>query len=359
MHYVVLMMAWITPAAIAGALGWSGTWGSGSAFADYLIPIPVAGGVFHVPSFALAALTIFALKRSDTPSAGILPAAAFGVLLAALALMVEVDRLSGWLFTDYDPAGAPLRLDGNPFLLFVASDAAWVGVYALMRHFSSPARFWLALPFVPVFIVGYGIFSYHTSGPIFEMGGSTYTTNRGEQIVAVYTAEPFDETVFKAWTTKDPNFLLPWQDVNSEHVAVYFTRSLQMTKWGRFDALDSADTVGTICLYEEDRSVVAHRGYFDCFAQRMTVAEEVRLLSERGETGLGKELDAWFARVQICDDVEFVDVRSQDIARVGFCQGVANTYVRDIKRIARKFGADSEQARFVKAQAASRPWLQS
>ena len=46
--------AWVTPALMAGALGWSGIWGSGSAFGDYLIPVPVAGGALHVPSFAVA-----------------------------------------------------------------------------------------------------------------------------------------------------------------------------------------------------------------------------------------------------------------------------------------------------------------
>lgn len=41
------VIAWIVPAAIAGALGWKGIWGSGSAFADYLIPIPVSGGGYQ------------------------------------------------------------------------------------------------------------------------------------------------------------------------------------------------------------------------------------------------------------------------------------------------------------------------
>src|SRR5262245_4267905 len=39
--FLWLLLAWPTPALIAGALGWKGVWGSGSALADYLIPIPV------------------------------------------------------------------------------------------------------------------------------------------------------------------------------------------------------------------------------------------------------------------------------------------------------------------------------
>lgn len=44
MRWMILVIAWFTPAVIAGALGWRGIWGGTSAFADYLIPIPVSGG---------------------------------------------------------------------------------------------------------------------------------------------------------------------------------------------------------------------------------------------------------------------------------------------------------------------------
>lgn len=50
------LIAWPLPALIAGALGWEGVWGSGSALVDYLIPIPVAGGSLHVPSFLFCGL---------------------------------------------------------------------------------------------------------------------------------------------------------------------------------------------------------------------------------------------------------------------------------------------------------------
>jgi len=47
------ILAWMAPPLVAGALGWRGVWGSGSALVDYMIPVPVAGGVLHVPSFAV------------------------------------------------------------------------------------------------------------------------------------------------------------------------------------------------------------------------------------------------------------------------------------------------------------------
>ena len=43
-----LVFAWVLPAAIAGALGWRGIWGSRSAFGDYLLPLPMAAGFLHL-----------------------------------------------------------------------------------------------------------------------------------------------------------------------------------------------------------------------------------------------------------------------------------------------------------------------
>ncbi len=60
---LLTLVAWPLPALIAGALGWQGVWGSGSAMTDYLIPIPVAGGVFHLPTFVLGAVTVMVLPN--------------------------------------------------------------------------------------------------------------------------------------------------------------------------------------------------------------------------------------------------------------------------------------------------------
>ena len=47
---------WITPAVVAGMLGWPGIWGGGSAFGDLILPAPITGGIIHVPSFLTAIL---------------------------------------------------------------------------------------------------------------------------------------------------------------------------------------------------------------------------------------------------------------------------------------------------------------
>ena len=209
MHYVVLVLAWITPAAIAGALGWSGVWGAGSAFGDYLIPIPVAGGVFHVPSFVVAAGVILSSRNSTGHLARYLPVLAFSVLAAAVSLMLDFDRLNAWMFTNYEPSGSPVRFDENPLLLFIATDAFWVGAYALMSGYASPARSWFVLPLMPAAAVAISAFNYQTSGPVFEPGGRTYTRVRGEEIVTVFTSASYDAESFMNWIQQDRSSVLP------------------------------------------------------------------------------------------------------------------------------------------------------
>ena len=354
MHILILILAWITPAIIAGVLGCSGIWGTGSAFGEYLIPLPVAGGVFHVPSFAAAAAIILACRSSTGPLTRYLPVLAFSVLAAALSLMIEFDRLNAWLFTDYKPFGCPLRLDGNPFLLFVATDAFWVGAYALMRGFVSPGRSWFALPLIPAAIVGFSAVNYQTSGPAFEIGRPIPTENRGEEIVTVYTSASYDEQVFLNWMEQENYFARPWFNVNTEHVAVLFTNSMQAIKWGQLDQIEGESTVATICLYEEDRSIVPHRGYHDCFADHNTVEQETAALAASETTGLGRDIDFWYARLLMCDGVELPEAGATDIARIGLCQGVIRGYPRNLNRFIEKYGENSDQVRFVRARAAAR-----
>ncbi|MDJ0748202.1 MAG: hypothetical protein QNJ11_01900 [Woeseiaceae bacterium] len=352
MRLAILILAWITPAVIAGALGWSGIWGAGSALGDYLIPIPVAGGALHVPSFLVAAAFIFAASKVTGTFIRYLPVLAFSVLALAIALMIDFERLNAWAFTDYSPHGLPVRLDGNPFLLFVASDAFWVGVYALTRVASIPKVAWFALPVLPTIAVGISMANYHSSGPVFRLGGSMGTGQRGEEIVMVYTSASYNESVFRGWLEQDPYFARPWFNVNSEHVAIHFTNSMQAIKWGQFDQTE--DTIATICLYEEDRSVHPHRGYYDCFADRNTVEQELAELAARESTGLGDDVDHWYARALLCDDVEIPEAAVTDIALIGVCKGAVGVYPRSLQRFVARYGEDSEQVRFVRAEAAAR-----
>ena len=87
-----LLLAWPTPALIAGALGWKGIWGSGSATVDYLIPIPVAGGVFHAMSFIAISALLVSAPRWPGILRGIAHAVLFGISLAGALLIFDPER---------------------------------------------------------------------------------------------------------------------------------------------------------------------------------------------------------------------------------------------------------------------------
>lgn len=102
------LLGWLAPALLAEALGWRGIWGGGSALVDYLIPIPVAGGALHVPSFVLMLMAVHRAPNWSPRTAGRLRALALGAAVTA-ALML-------WPPPDW-------RLSQNPLALFVLGDA--------------------------------------------------------------------------------------------------------------------------------------------------------------------------------------------------------------------------------------------
>jgi hypothetical protein len=354
MRTIILVLAWITPAAIAGALGRSGIWGTGSAFLDYLIPFPVAGGIFHLPSFAVAAAIILSSRNLPAPLIRYLPLAAFAVFAGALALQLDLERFNSWLFTDYGLYGSPFRFDENPLYLFVSTDALWVGIYALLAGHSAPIRLWLMLPVIPAAVVGLSALRYQSGEPVFKIGGGMRGTMRGNEMRMVYTSASYDEVLFRDLFEQASSFSRPWTNPNAEHVAVYFVGSMQMLDFREFDEIGSDNTVATICLYEEDRSVDYHGGYYDCFADRSTVAEALAALRAREATGLGDDIDAWYSLVRFCDDVEFSVAAPSDVEREQICRGMVLGFAESLRRFVAEYGEASAQVSFVRSEAASR-----
>lgn len=355
MRIPVLILAWITPALIAGALGWSGIWGTGSALIEYLIPIPVAGGVLHVPSFAILAVIVMSSRGSENSSRSFLPLIALGIGAAAMTAMLDFDRLNGWLFTDYVPYGSPVRFDGNPLFLFVMTDAIWAGVFTLGIGQRPPARSWIALPVVPLAVIAIAGWHYKTGGPIFEIGPGLPGSARGDQLTLIYTSVSYDEPVLLEWLEASA-LAPPWTNPNVEHEAIVFTNSLQLLKWAWRDPdeIRGETAVATICRFEEDQSVVAHPAYYDCFAERETVDEALAGFAAREATGLGRDIDIWFALARFCDGVEIGERDARDIKSVGICIGMRRIYPERLSRIAANYGEDSPQFRFVRDEGEAR-----
>lgn len=170
----------------------------------------------------------------------------------------------------------------------------------------------------------------------------------------VYTSSEYDEAAYRAFL-EERSYSYPWNNINVEHEAIIFTRSMQAIKWGQSgpEVLQGPDTIGTFCLYEEDQSIIPYRGYHDCFTDREVVEESIARLLETEAPGMGREIDNWYATLRMCDDVD-IDNENMDLVRPGRCRGLYNYYERDLERFINLFGEDSPELDFVREQASLR-----
>ncbi|MEM7612572.1 MAG: hypothetical protein AAF270_12885 [Pseudomonadota bacterium] len=351
MRGIFLLIAWVTPALIAGALGWTGIWGTGSALGEFLIPIPVAGGVFHVPSFAVLAMIVLARQKLPGRVSNLLPFTAALLLAVALTLHVDFERLVNAIFTDYDPSGSILRFESNPVLLFVTCDAFFLLVWALMQQRSPlPTKLWLAVPVVPLVIVISKLVTYQVGGPVFERGVSTYGKVRGDEVFRVFTTATFDETAFRNWLA-EMDLRRPWDHQNSEHLAVVFTNSQQVATRTIEETADPTKIIATACLYEEDRSTHLYQGAYDCFAERDTLVEALQKAGATAASGFGKDIDRWWASTRLCEQVDVSADKTNSIAKIDWCRSHYRRYEQDLLGFKRSYGQRSRAVRFVEGQA--------
>jgi hypothetical protein len=222
-----------------------------------------------------------------------------------------------------------------------------------MTGHSAPLRYWSILPAVPALIVAISAIGYRSGGPVFEIGGAYPGDSRGEETRLVYTSAGYEEATFRAWV-EGLDAALPWLNVNTEHVAIVFTHDMDAIKWGRYREIESGDPVATYCLYEEDRSILGYTGFHDCFADRNTAEEDRLILLATESTGLGRDIDNWFATARLCDGVEVTGTVDQDIARTHICRSMISAYERRLTGFIEKYGENSDEVAFVRAQADAR-----
>ena len=195
MRLIILTLAWVAPAMIAEILGWRGIWGSGSAFLDALIPIPVAGGCLHVVSFCLSAAILYREDRLPNSIQSMMPIIAGALFIGMIALQIDYDRLNAYLFSDYQPSGFPVRMDTNLLYLFITNDAFWVWLYTLSQGRRPPVKLWAVIPLVPICVICLVVGQYRISGPKFKIGGNFQGKQRGQEIQLIYTSSGFDKEV--------------------------------------------------------------------------------------------------------------------------------------------------------------------
>lgn len=349
MRAIFLVLMWISPAIVAGALGWKGIWGGTSAFFDYIIPIPVAGGVFHVPSFVIAAAIMTSMKQYPASVARLVPLLAITVFLVAQTLQLDFERLHAWMFTDFDPARSPIRFGGFPLLLFIASDAIWLTIYSLVNGFVPRKRHVIAVLLLPLLIVGASAAMYKAGGPKFDYGYSRELPKRGNGMTLVYASSQYDEALFREWYESNDLVTRPWEWHGVENVALYFTSSMQDLKWHKVDIQDNV--IATFCIYEEDRSVQMYSGHRDCFSGRVTLREIMNESFDSTDTGLGKEVNRWYAMAKLCEGMEIPDKNIQEIEIINLCRGLRSNFDRERKKIVNKYGEESPQVTYMDEKA--------
>jgi hypothetical protein len=270
-----LLIGWTVPALIAGALGWKGIWGSGSALTEFLIPLPVAGGVLHVPSFLLATALVYLLPDVSPAAASRLRALLFGLLLAGVLWLLNLDDIVRAL---RDSQPLPYRLwDANPLGLFVASDA----LLALFFNMATPQRPWLRLEGWTLLLIALPLalplqmaMPRPSSDRPFEAGMSRYGKFRGDEEMMVFTrldpASPTFRQRAEVWANDPGSTVHPRFNSNAEDMALRFTRNREAAQ-----RMDVAKAVATLCLYEDGTPSRWLDRSGDCFADHDSFSEKL------------------------------------------------------------------------------------
>ena len=217
---------------IASALGWQGVWGSGSAMTNFLIPIPIAGGVLHVPTFVLGAVAILGLPNLSPTGTSRLRALIFGVAIAGVLWLLNLDQLfralqNGKPFTR-------LRWQQNPLGLFFICDA----LLTLLFIAAALQRPWLRLEVLTlVLLLMPSLMPLQMAMPRtktteekqlqFTAGASDRDKTRGNEWLMVYTPMDMNAPDFRQlaerWVEKPGSTAHPRFHISTEDLAVMFT----------------------------------------------------------------------------------------------------------------------------------------
>ena len=292
------VIAWIAPAAIAGMLGWRGIWGSGSAFVDFLIPIPVAGGVLHIPSFVVVSLILV-----SQPWSGRIGGYARGVLLAGalvgVAILLDLNKLQ--LAASTDAALGRWPWQENPVGLFVLTDCLIAQPFLGAFRGRSPdgAKEWsvslLLAIVVPALYAAASLQADPRQHQPFIYTRSVPGPGRTDETMLFYSrlpigTEAFREAVRPLIMERDPR-----RGVNVEDAALLFFDSLEAAQQSRLD-----DARQTICLYEDGTPTAWHPGYADCFAGHESFSDRMAKTLAAQDTSLHVDVRVHLARRDAC-----------------------------------------------------------
>lgn len=290
--------AWLAPAAIAGALGWRGIWGSGNAFVDLLIPIPVAGGVLHLPSFITVSLILV-----SQPWPGRLAGCVRGVLLAGalvgVAILLDLNKLQLAATTDATLGRWPW--EENPVGLCVLTDCLIAQVFlgAFRGRGPDGATEWsvslLLAIVVPVLYTAWSLQADPRQRLPFVYAGSVHGPGRTDETILFYSRLPIGTEAFREAAGPLIEEWDPRRGVNVEDAALLFFDSLEAARQLRVDAARQ-----TLCLYEDGTPMTWYPGHEDCFGDHESFSDRMARTLEVQDKSLPIDVRVHLARRDAC-----------------------------------------------------------
>ncbi len=314
-----LALAWPTPALIAGALGWKGVWGSGSALGDYLMPIPVAGGALHVMTFIGVSALLLSQKTWPAPLQGLMRGVLLGLALCGLALLLDLTALHQAATTDATLHRLPWQ--ENPLGLFLLTDSliAQLFVGAYDGRAPAGAREWglsLAAAILLPALASAALVTQDTRhGKAFLYQGSRPGPARGDEAIIVYTTMPIASPSFRAQAEALAAQWHPAKDLNTEDTAVHFLTSLQAAR-----LQDARQAVLTYCMYEDGTPAQWQSGAGDCFSRHESFSERLARFQEAQDRQLPMPERLRLAREEACKGLNLPPDPLRGLAATYFCK---------------------------------------
>lgn len=333
-----MLIAWPLPALIAGALGWKGIWGSGSALLDYLIPVPVAGGVFHVPSFVVTGTIVLLMPGLGPVAVARLRALLIGMALAGLLWLLNLHEL--WLAQQTSVRFSGSLWQDNPLGLFLLSDA----VLALLFTAGAEQRLRLDIPALILLLLPSALplnmaKPSASADPPFKAGMSQRGEKRGDEFLMVFTKLETHTADFRkqaeAWTEQPVSMAHPRFHIDAEDMAVLFTRNREAAQ-----RLDRAQVEFTLCLYEDGTAPRWQQGVADCFSDHAGFSERLALAAGMRPQDEPAELRRYLAARELCSKEKFASVpegQGLQVTSAFICEGLP----RQRQELMRKFPDES------------------
>lgn len=329
--FAVLM--WILPALVAGALGWPGIWGGGSAFGDLIIPAPITGGIFHVPSFVIALAIVKAYPTFTEQSTVVARAVLMSAIVLGLLQLIDLERLVQAVTTDV--GGRAFRMQHSYVGLCMASDAIVALSWVMRRPIE--IRGWVLTSLIIIvpaaMYIGSDAAGLQRLSKPFQFGRPGFTETRGDGELWIYTRLKPDDPTFREQAALYIEQHRPGDNINYDDVAIYFTDSLQTAK-----RAEDGQALMTLCLYEDGTPDAWHDGNADCFSHHVSFTERLDTRLAALEKSLPTDVAMYVVFAEVCSDLAVPDPYYGGNSRIDFC------YRKDLdaKRAAlvKKYGED-------------------